>query len=73
MGGYGKKWGNGGNITANRSRDVFQNIFAHDSIVCKNFLKLDVFQFSRDICTGLPLPPYGRIKLFDEMARYITT
>ena len=33
MGEWGKKWGNGGNITANRSGDVFQNIFAHDLIV----------------------------------------
>ena len=34
-GGLGeKKWGNGGKITGDRSRDVFQNIFAHD-LRCK--------------------------------------
>ena len=34
-GGMGeKKWGNGGKITGDRSRDVSQNIFAHD-LRCK--------------------------------------
>ena len=30
MGEWGKKWVNGGKITEDRSRDVFQNIFEHD-------------------------------------------
>ena len=30
MGELDNKWGNGGEITGDRSRDVFQNIFAHD-------------------------------------------
>ena len=36
MGEWGKKWGNGGNITGDRSRDVFQNIFAHDCLDFKS-------------------------------------
>ena len=30
MGEWGEGMGNGGKITGDRSRDVFQNIFAHD-------------------------------------------
>ena len=30
LGEWGKKWVNGGKITKDRSRNVFQNIFAHD-------------------------------------------
>ena len=32
----GKKWGSGGKITGDRSRDVFQNIFAHDCLDFKS-------------------------------------
>ena len=36
MGEWGKRRVNGGKITGDRSRDVFQNIFAHDCLDFKS-------------------------------------
>ena len=42
-------------------QEMFSKTFLHNSIVCKNFLKMHVFQFFRDICTCLHPAPlsYG--------------
>ena len=57
MGECEKKSGNGGNITANRSRDVFQNIFTQFNRVQKFFENACFSVFQGYLYLSSPCPP----------------